>query len=32
MTDMRLSKEVKRELVQVNEVRMGDVLDLIDCE
>ena len=32
MTDMQLSSDVRKHLVEINDVRIGDALDLIHCE
>ena len=32
MTDMELSNDVRKHLVEINDVRIGDALDLINCE
>ena len=32
MTDMQLSNDVRKHLVEINDVRIGDAFDLINCE
>ena len=32
MTDVQLDNDVRKHLVEINDVRIGDALDLIDCE